>query len=288
MSDDLPGVRPVRGAPGAARGGARPGRRQDRAPRRRRRPHLRVPLGRVRGAGQGGLSGRAHPRGLWRRRCRRDRHRHRHRGGGPRLRLVVADPRGEQAGHGTADDRRVRGRQGQVPGAGRARRGDVLLRAVRAGVRLGRGGHEDQGGAHRLRLRAERGEALDHQRRGVEVLHGDGGHRPVGGRERDLRVRAGGRGPGLYLRGARVQARHQGLADQGALLRRLRDPGRPAGRRRGRGVQDRPAARWTTPASRSRRRPWASRRARSTTRWATSGSASSSASRSPTSRACSS
>jgi len=47
-------------------------------------------------------------------------------------------------------------------------------------------------------------------------------------------------------------------------------------------------ARWTTPVSRSRRRPWASHRARWTTRSGTSRNASSSGGRSRTSRACSS
>ena len=46
------------------------------------------------------------------------------------------------------------------------RRGDVLLRAVRAGGRLGRRGDADPGGARRRRLGAERHEVLDHQRRG--------------------------------------------------------------------------------------------------------------------------
>ena len=47
-------------------------------------------------------------------------------------------------------------------------------------------------------------------------------------------------------------------------------------------------ARWTTPVSRSRRRPWASHRARWTTRSGTSRNASSSAVRWPNTRACSS
>ncbi len=149
--------------------------------------------------------------------------------------------RREQARHGAADARGIRGGQDRVPDAGGAGRGDVLLRAVRAGGRLRRGRHAHQGGAHRLRLRAERREAVDHERRRVEVLHGDGGHRPLGRRRRHLGVRARGRRRGVQLRRPRAQARHQGLPDQGAVLRRLPDPGVPAGRRRGRGLQDRAA-----------------------------------------------
>ena len=103
----------------------------------------------------------------------------------------------------------------------------------------------------------------------VEVLHGDGGDRPGRGRERHHRVRGRGRRPGLQLRRARAQARHQGIADPRAVLRQLRDPRvPPRSATRARGSRSR-CAPWTTPASRSRRRRSASRRARSTTRSAT-------------------
>ncbi len=72
----------------------------------------------------------------------------------------------------------VRGAQAALPAAGRPGRGDVLLRAVRAGGGLGRGRHEDPGRARRRRLGAERHQAVDHQRRRVAVLHGDGRDRP--------------------------------------------------------------------------------------------------------------
>ena len=136
----------------------------------------------------------------------------------------------------------VRGRQGQVPGAGRARRGDVLLRAVRAGGRLGRGGDEDQGGARRRSGYVLNGVKRWITNAGVSkyytvmaVTDPSAGANGI-----SAFVVEDGR-PGLHVRGARAQARHQGLADPGALLRRLRDPGRPADRRRGHGVQDRPA-----------------------------------------------
>ncbi len=134
---------------------------------------------------------------------------------------------------------------------------------------LGRRRDAHPGGADRRRLPAQRREAVDHQRRGVEVLHGHGRDRPGQGRERHHRVRGRGRRRGLQLRGARAQAGHQGVADPRAVLRQLRDPGSLAGSAtRARGSRSR-CAPWTTRGSRSRRRPWASRRARSTTRSAT-------------------
>src|ERR1700689_1280224 len=73
-------------------------------------------------------------------------------------------------------------------------------------------GDADPGGANRRRVRAQRREAMDHQRGRVEVLHGDGGDRPGQGAERYLGVRGRGRRSGLHPRGARAQAGHQGLA----------------------------------------------------------------------------
>jgi hypothetical protein len=59
--------------------------------------------------------------------------------------------------------------------------GDVLLRSVRAGGRQRRGGDADHGGPRRRPLRAQRREALDHQRGHLRVLHGDGGDGPDAG-----------------------------------------------------------------------------------------------------------
>ena len=171
----------------------------------------------------------------------------------------------------------VRGAQAALPAAGRARRGDVLLRAVRARGGLGRGRDEDPGRARRGQLGAERHQDLDHQRRRLAVLHGDGRHRPATRRPRHLGLRGGQGRPGLHLRRAGEEARHQGLADPGAVLRRLRDPGGPDDRRRGHGFKT-ALPRSTTPGSRSPPRRSASPRARWTTRPATCRSASSSAS----------
>ena len=59
-----------------------------------------------------------------------------------------------------------------LPAARRARRGDVLLRPVRAGGRIRRRRDAHPRGPHRGRLPAQRREAVDHQRGRVEVLHG--------------------------------------------------------------------------------------------------------------------
>ena len=64
------------------------------------------------------------------------------------------------------------------PAVDRHRRGDDQLRAVRAGGRLGRGGDAHPGPSRRRRLGAQRHQVLDHQRRGVQLVHGDGGDRP--------------------------------------------------------------------------------------------------------------
>ena len=120
-----------------ARAAARAVRELAEAKSRRTRPRstrtARVPAGGARRAARGRLARPAHTRGVRRRRRGRAGHRAGHRGGRPRLRVVLADPRGEQARHvplllaGSEELKR------EVPAAGRARRGDVLLRAVRAG-----------------------------------------------------------------------------------------------------------------------------------------------------------
>ena len=256
-------------APGAARSGARARGRQDRAAGGGDRPDRGVPLGRVRVAGEGRLPRGAHPRVLRRRRRRRARGGARHRGGRARLRDVLADPRGEQARHDAAAARRVGGGQAALPAAGRARRGDVLLRAVGAGGGLGRRRDADPGGADGRRVRAQRREAVDHQRRRVEVLHGDGGDRPGQGRERHHGVRGRGR-----RRRASASARpstswaSRGRRPASSTSTTARSRSHAGSATRARGSRSR-CAPWTTPASRSRRRPWASRRARSTTRSAT-------------------
>ena len=66
-----------------------------------------------------GLPRPAHPGRVRRRRRGRAGHRDRDRGGGPRLRLVLADPGGEQARHDAAAAGRLGGAQAAVPAAGR-------------------------------------------------------------------------------------------------------------------------------------------------------------------------
>ena len=145
------------------------------------------PAGGPRRPGQGRPARRAHPGRVRRRGRRRDRHRDRDRGGGPGLRVVLADPGGQQAGHDAADAGGLGGGQAALPAAGRPRGGHVLVRAVRARGRLRRGRDEDPGRPRRGQLRPERGQALDHQRRHLPLLHGHGGDRPGGRRARGSR-----------------------------------------------------------------------------------------------------
>ena len=56
-------------------------------------------------------------------------------------------------------------------------------------------------------------QGVDHQRRRLDVLHGDGLDRPVEGSERDLRVRGAQGRPRVLGRHQGAQARDQGLAD---------------------------------------------------------------------------
>ena len=262
-------LRTLRRAPGAAGSGPRARGRQDRPPGGGDRPDRGVPLGRVRLAGQGGLPRRPHPRVLRRRGRRRARGRARDRGGRARVRDVIADPGGEQARHRAAPARRLGRGQAAVPAAGGAGRGDVLLRPVGAGGGLGRRGDADPGGPHRRRVRAQRREAVDHQRGRVEVLHGDGGDRPGQGPQRDLGVRSRGLRSRLHPR-ARPSTSSASRGRPPASCTSTTARSRPTGwsATRARGSRSR-CAPWTTLASRSPPRRWASPRARSTTRSAT-------------------
>ena len=227
----FPAFAAKRGARSTARGGARPGRRQDRA------------------AGEAEIDRtaefpwdvyeelvRADLQAVQAAAGRRDRDGDRHRGGRPGLRLVVADPGGgNKLGTvpGCCSPRARTSRPGtSVPVALGEAMFSYALSEPEAGSDAG---HEDQGGAYRLRLRAERGEAMDHQRRGVEVLHGDGGHRSLGGPRQGFRRSCSRTAIRASPSGRPSTSWHQRLADPGAVLRRLRDPGVPADRRRRRG-----------------------------------------------------
>ena len=140
----------------------------------------------------------------------------------------------------------------------------------------------------RRRLDPQRHQVLDHQRRQVDLVHGDGGDRPGQGRQRHLGVHGAQGRRGIHRRAQGTQARHQGLTDHRAVLRELPDPRRPDHRRARHRLQDRAGDARPHPARRSARRRSASPRARWTRRSHTPRTASSSASRSSTSRACSS
>ena len=181
----LPALRALGGAPGDPRGGARPLRGQGGAVRRGRRRGGPLPAGGGRGPAGRRLPRPARPGGVRRRRRRRAGHGAGDRGDRPGLHGVLADPRGQQAGLDAGDAVGVGGAAEEVPHQARRRRGRLLLLPVRARRRLRRRGDEDPRRARRRRLGARRREAVDHQRRGLGVLHGDGGDR-----SRDARARA--------------------------------------------------------------------------------------------------
>ena len=176
------------------------------------------------------------------RRCGRGRarHVHRHRGGRPGLRLDLADPGGQQARHDAAAALGSEDLLKRVPAGGRQRRGDVLLRAVRARGRQRRGGDEDARPCATATTTCSTAPKRWITNAGVSeyytvmaVTDADAG------RERHLGVRRGEVRRGLLVRRAGEEARHQGVADPRAVLRRLPHPGGPAGRRGGHRLQDR-------------------------------------------------
>ena len=181
-------------------------------------------------------------------------------------------------------------RRPEAPGPAVDRRGraDDQLRAERA-----RGGLRRRRDAHprpprRRHLGAQRHQVLDHQRGGVALVHGDGGHRP-GARGPTASRRSWCTPTTRASRSARRSASSASTARRPArsTSRTARSPPTGSSARRARASRPR-SRRSTTPGRRSARRPSASRRARSTWRSRTSRSASSSASTSPSSRACSS
>ncbi len=100
-------------------------------------------------------------------------------------------------------------------------------------------------------------QSLDHQRRQVILVHGDGGDRPGQGRQRHLVVHRAHRRRRIHRRPEREEARDQGLADDRAVLRELPDSRRPDDRRTRHRASRPPWRPWTTPVPRSARKPWA-------------------------------
>ena len=204
------------------------------------------------------------------------------------VRVVVADPGGQQARHDGADPVRLGGAEAAGAAVDRLRRGDGVLRAVRARGRLRRRGDADPRPRRRRRLGAQRHQgwitnagkstwytvmAVTDPDKGANGISAFVVHK---------------RRPGLHRRAQGTQDRHQGLADHASCTSRT-----AASRATGSSASPAPASRprcgrSTTPARPSARRPSASRRARWTPRSPTPRTASSSASRSATSRACSS
>ena len=286
--EQLPPLRPVRGAPGHPRGRALGLRRQGGAVRRRRRRERPLPARGGRGAAGGRLPRAPRPRGVRRRRRRRARDGPGHRGGRPGVHERQPDPGRQQARLAAGPDRGLRGAQEALPRQARRRRGRLLLLPVRARGGLRRGRDEDQGRPRRRRLGAQRRQAVDHQRRRERVLHRDGGDRPGEAQPRHLGLRRREVRRGRLVRGAGEEAGDQGQPDPRGLPRQRPRPRRPDDRRGGDRLRDRDAD--PRPHPRHHRRPGGRRRAggpRPRAR-ATPRSGSSSARRSPTSRGSSS
>ena len=214
---------------------------------------------------------------------RRARHLHRHRGGRPGLRVVLADPGGEQARHDAAAAVGVRGAQAALPAGGRQRRGDVLLRAVRAGGRAAT--------RRRCAPRAVR-DGDDCVLNGAKRWITNAGVStyytvmavtdPDAGRDGISAFVVEKPTTGFIVRAPRrTSSGIKGSPTRELYFDNCRDPGRPAwSASRGHRLQDRAAHPRPHPGHHRARRRSASRRARSTTPSATSRSASSSASRS--------
>ena len=119
------------------------------------------------------------PGGVRRRRRRRAGHGDRDRGGRPRLRLLLADPGGQQARHDAA----AAGRRPTSSSSATCRRwprGEAMFSYCLSEPEAGSDAveHDDPGRPRRRRLGAQRRQALDHQRRRLRLLHGLRGHRP--------------------------------------------------------------------------------------------------------------
>ncbi|CAA9307835.1 MAG: Acyl-CoA dehydrogenase, short-chain specific, partial [uncultured Frankineae bacterium] len=233
------GVRPHRGARGAAR--ERPSlRRGGRgAACGGGRPHGRLPVGRARGAAQERPARPARPGGARRRRSRRHLDRPGHRGALAGRREHRPDRGGQQARHDRPAAVGQRGAQGALPAGRGDGRVDLLLRPVGARGRLGRGGHAHTRGPRRRRVRPGRHQGLDQPGRRVHALHRHGGDRAGRRRTRHLGVRGARRRPRLHGRAARAQDGHQGLAHLRGPLRELPHPRRPHDRRARHRLQDR-------------------------------------------------
>ena len=263
------GVHAVAGARGAA----------SRAPPLRRveqvEPHAaeadersEFPWKSLRGVPRLGLRAPPVPGGARRRRRRRRRLRHARRGGRAGLRVVgahcddlAARVRRRSSLHGSAELKRPRRPEGRSRGVA----GDLL--PLGAPRRQRRRVDEDAGGPRRRPLRAERAQGLDHQRRGLRLLHRVRQDRP--------RRRAAAASSAFVVEPTRPASRSASSSRRWecAGRRPARScsttsivPAENSHRRGGAGVRVRDARRSTGRDPSSAPRQWASHRARSRSR----------------------
>ena len=195
------------------------------------------------------------------------------------MRILIADPRRQQARHDRADPQWLRGvEEAGAADAGIGRR-DGVLRAVGARSRQRSRVDAHPRPRRRRRLGAQRLQVLDHQRRQVNLVHGDGGDRSGQGRQRHLGVHRPQGRRGLHASAPRsASSASRAHRPPNCISRTAAFPATASSASRA--AVSRP--RWpasTTPDRRSARRPSASRRAPWTRRSHTPRNASSSAGR---------
>ena len=187
------------------------------------RPRADLSPEELRGLRRDGSAVTERPRGLRRRRGRHGDpgdHGRRDRAG---LRVDVGDDADLQARHAARHELRVRGTQAPVPAANRHRRDPGELLPLGGRRRVRRRGDALSRGSRRGRVRAQRLQVLDHQRRCVGHLHRVREDRPREAQPRD-HVLPRRKGVGRQVPQARGQARPAGVAHRRGGVRR---PARP-------------------------------------------------------------
>ena len=175
---------------------------------------------------------RARARGVRRRGRRRAGHGDRHRGGGPRLRVLLADPGRQQARLAAGDPVRLRGAEEEVPGAAGQGRRRCSPTACPSRTRA-----RDAAGMKTRAVRDGDAWVLNGVKRWItnagvsEFYTVMAVTDPEQALQGHLRLRRGEGRRGRLLRRPGEEARHQGLPDPRGLPRQRPHPRRPHDRR---------------------------------------------------------